>query len=96
MDDVAAQFKRMKVALPKSISEQFKLVSRHYGRVRVYQSLSLLELSDDFAAKELAASTSLGKHVIYQISPRAFVLPDEAVDGLIEELQAKGYTPRVK
>jgi hypothetical protein len=36
------------------------------------------------------------KHVVYRLSPRAFVLPDEAVDQLIEELQSKGYTPRVK
>jgi hypothetical protein len=96
MDDVTAHFKRMKVTVPKPISEQFKTVSRRYGRVRVYQSLTVLELSDDFAAKELAASTSFAKHVIYQISPRAFVLPDAVVDALIEELQAKGYTPRVK
>lgn len=96
MDDVAAQFKRMKVTLPKGISDQFRMVSRRYGRVRVYQSLTVLELSDDFAAKELAASTSLLKHVIYQISPRAFVLPEEAVNELVEEMQAKGYTPRVK
>ncbi len=96
MDDVTAHFKRMKVAVPKSVAEQFKTVSRRYGRVRVYQSLTVLELSDDFAAKELAASTSFAKHVIFQISPRAFVLPDSAVDALIEELQTKGYTPRVK
>jgi hypothetical protein len=96
MDDVAAQFKRMKVTLPKAISEQFRLIARRYGRIRVYQSLTILELGDDFAAKELAASTSLLKHVIYQLSPRAFVLPDEAVDQFIEELQSKGYTPRIK
>ena len=62
----------------------------------MYQSLSVLELSDDFAAKELAASTSFNDHVIYQISPRAFVLRDDDIDELIAELQASGYTPRVK
>jgi hypothetical protein len=56
----------------------------------------VLELADDFAARELAASTSLLQKVIYQLSPRAFVLPDDAVDALIQEMQAKGYTPRVK
>ena len=95
-DDVAMQFKRVKVALPKTLIEQFKTVARRHGRVRVYQSLSVLELSDDFAAKELAASTSFNDHVIYQISPRAFVLRDDDIDELIAELQASGYTPRVK
>jgi hypothetical protein len=96
LDDVVAQFRRMKIPFPRAIGEQFRLIARRYGRVRVYQSLTVLELSDDFAAKELAASTSLLKHVVYRLSPRAFVLPDEAVDQLIEELQSKGYTPRVK
>jgi hypothetical protein len=96
MDDLGAQFKQMKVTLPRHISEQFKLIARRFGRIRVYQSLTVLELADDFAARELAASTSLLQKVIYQISSRAFVLPDDAVDALIEEMQAKGYTPRVK
>lgn len=94
-DELAAHFKRAKVPLPRAIGEQFKQIARRHGRIRVYQSLTILELSDDFAAKELAASTSLRRHVIYQISPRAFVLPDEVVDALIEELQHKGYMPRV-
>jgi hypothetical protein len=96
MDDIGAQFKQMKVNLPRHINEQFKQIARRFGRIRVYQSLTVLELADDFAARELAASTSLMQKVIYQLSPRAFVLPDEAVDALIEEMQAKGYTPRVK
>jgi hypothetical protein len=96
MDDIGAQFKQMKVNLPRHISDQFKLIARRFGRIRVYQSLTVLELADDFAARELAASTSLLQKVIYQLSPRAFVLPDDAVDALIEEMQAKGYTPRVK
>jgi len=94
-DDVAAQFKSAKVNLPKPVTELFKTLARRHGRVRVYPSLTVLELSDDFAAKELAASTSFNEHAIYQISPRAFVMREEAVDRLIEELKAKGYTPRV-
>ncbi|BCX06035.1 MAG: hypothetical protein KatS3mg053_3973 [Candidatus Roseilinea sp.] len=94
--DVAAQFKRAKAPLSRSVSDQFKLIARRHGRVRVYQSLTVLELADDFAAKELAASTRLMKHVVYQLSPRAFVLHDDDLEVLIEELQEKGYTPRVK
>ena len=96
MDDIGAQFKQSKVQLPRHISEQFKLIARRFGRIRVYQSLTVLELADDFAARELAASTSLMQKVIYQLSPRTFVLPDDAIDALVEEMQVKGYTPRVK
>ncbi|GIV85653.1 MAG: hypothetical protein KatS3mg052_2660 [Candidatus Roseilinea sp.] len=62
----------------------------------MYQSLTVLELADDFAARELAASTSLMQHVVYQLSPRTFILNAEGLDTLIGELLKKGYTPRVK
>jgi hypothetical protein len=96
LEDLTAQFKQMKMALSKAIADQFRLIARRYGRIRVYQSLTVLELADDFAARELDASTGLLKRAIYQLSPRAFALPNDAVDALIEELQTKGYTPRVK
>jgi hypothetical protein len=56
----------------------------------------VLELADELTARELAANTSLLSHVIYQLSPRVFVVADEDVDALVEEMQAKGYTPRVR
>lgn len=94
--DVAAQFKRAKATLSRTVSNEFKLIARRHGRVRVYQSLNVLELADDFAARELAAGTSLMKHVVYQLSPRTFVLHEEGLYELLEELRKKGYTPRVK
>jgi hypothetical protein len=94
--DLAGQFEHAGVSLTRAVSDQFKLIARRHGRVRVYQSLTVLELSDDFAARELAASTSLMKYVVYQLSPRTFVLQEADLDVLIKELQSKGYTPRVK
>jgi hypothetical protein len=96
LDEVSRKFKRMGVALPKQVSEQFKLSAKRFGRVRVYQTLTVLELADEIAAKELAVNTSLLKRVVYKLSPCAFVLADDDVDALVEEMQAKGYTPRIK
>ncbi len=96
LDDVVRKFKRMGVPLPKPVSEQFKISAKRFGRVRVYQALTVLEFADENAARELAVNSSLMKHVIYRISPCAFVVPDDEVDTLVEEMQAKGYTPRVK
>jgi hypothetical protein len=96
LDEVTRKFKRMGVALPKQVGEQFKLSAKRFGRVRVYQALTVLELSDEMAAKELALNSSLLKRVVYKLSPTAFVLADEDVDALVEEMQAKGYTPRIK
>ena len=95
-DAVAQQFKKAKLTLSKSVSAQFKLISKRYGRVRVYDALTVLELADDLALRELSANTSLAKHIVYQLSPRAVVLKEGAVEQLIEEMQERGYTPRVK
>ncbi len=95
LEEVSRKFKRAGVPLPKQVSEQFKTAARRFGRVRLYQALTVLELADELSAREVLANTSLARHMVYQISPRAFVLHDEAVDALIEEMQAKGYTPRV-
>ncbi len=96
LDEVTRKFKRAGVTLPKAVSEQFKMAARRYGRVRLYEALTVLELADELTARELAANTSLLSHAIYQLSPRAFVVADDDVDGLVEEMQAKGYTPRVR
>ena len=95
-DEVAQQFKKAKLSLNRAVSAQFKLIAKRYGRVRVYESLTVLELADDLALRELSANTSLAQQIVYQLSPRAVVLREKAVDQLIEEMQEKGYTPRVK
>ena len=94
--DLAGQLEQAGAALTEAVSAQFDLLARRYGRVRVYQSLTILELSDDFVARELAASTDLMKYVVYQLSPRAFVLQESNLDALIKELRGRGYMPRVK
>jgi Helicase conserved C-terminal domain len=96
LEETQRKFKRAGVTLPRAISEQFKTAARRYGRVRVYQALTVLELADELTAREVAANTSLSRRAVYQLSPRVFVLPDEEVDTLVEEMQAKGYTPRTR
>ena len=95
-DEVVQQFKKAKLSLSRSVSAQFKLIAKRYGRVRVYEALTVLELADDLALRELSANTSLAEHIVYQLSPRAVVLKEGAAEQLIEEMQERGYTPRVK
>ena len=66
-----------------------------FGLVHLYPNLTILELSDDFAIRELLAATSLAQHIIYRFSPRLVAIEPDAVDDLVRELQEKGYTPRV-
>ena len=73
-----------------------KALAERFGRIRAYESVSVLTLGDDLALRELLASTSLREAILYEISPRAVVGRSEAIDALVEELTTKGFTPGVK
>ena len=53
-----------------------------------------VELGDEVALRELEASTRLSQHIVARLSPRLVVVPDEAVEELLREFTAKGYTPK--
>ena len=82
--------------MPGATRALFKSIADRFGRVRLYESLTVLQLADDYALRELLANTSLSQHLVYQISPRVVVVRAEAVDTLMEEIVARGYTPAVK
>ena len=67
-----------------------------YGQVHLYDEVTLVEFADDFALRELLASTSLAQHLVYQFSPRIVAIKTEAVDMLREELVRLGHTPRIE
>jgi hypothetical protein len=94
--EITQKFVEAGAPLPAPLSERLAALEANYGRVRVYERLTLLELADDLALRELLAGTSLGARVVHQFSPRLVVLKDEDVDELVNELVKKGYTPGVK
>jgi hypothetical protein len=91
----AALFEKFGAPLPATARALIVRLARNYGRVRLYENLTVIEFSDDLALRELLASTSLAKHVIHQISPRVVAVRDEAMDGFFNELVARGHTPRM-
>ncbi|MCL4505682.1 MAG: helicase-associated domain-containing protein [Chloroflexi bacterium] len=95
LDEVARQFGAYGAAMPAQAQAMFRSIAERFGRVRVYEALTVLKLADDYALRELLANTSLAQHIIYQISPRAVVVADAAVDALAEEMVARGYTPGI-
>ena len=36
----------------------------------------------------------MSQHILARLTPRLVVLPDEAVEALLQEFTAKGYTPK--
>jgi hypothetical protein len=67
-----------------------------YGKIRLYEALTVIEFADDYALKELLNTTSLSDHIIYQLSPRLVVIDPKAVDTLMTEMVKKDYTPKIK
>jgi hypothetical protein len=92
---IAAEFEGANIPLPTATLARIEQAAGRIGRVRVYEELTLIELADDYALKELLAGTSLKKHLVCQLSPRLAVIKPEAADALAKELVEKGYTPRV-
>jgi hypothetical protein len=65
-----------------------------YGRVRVYQDVAVIEFGDDYALAEMKAVSSLDEMLVAELSPRAVVVPRQAVARLVAELEKAGYTPK--
>ena len=80
-------------AMPDVIRERLAAWWEGYGRTRVYTGTALVEFADDHALAEMRAVTSLDQVAIAEITPRAVIVPKEAVDQLVAELEAAGYTP---
>jgi hypothetical protein len=80
--------------LPATLREPLEAWWADYGRVRIYQRATVIELADDHALAELRAVTSLDKVLIAELSPRLVVIPEDEVDTLVAELEKAGYTPK--
>ena len=95
MDLVHAQFERFGIPLTPAARALIAEIVGHFGRLRVYEALTILELADDLTLRELLASTSIARAIVFQLSPRVVVIRDDAVDTLVSEMVARGHTPQV-
>jgi hypothetical protein len=95
LTDLFAEWERvMPQAMPSALQETLSRWWIRYGQVRLYDGFGLLELRDEVTLRELEAGTSLSQHIVARLSPRMVLVRDEAVDGLLKEFAAKGYTPK--
>ena len=86
--------KLIPLPMPENIRAQLDLWWQQYGQVRLYEKVSVIELSDEYALAEIKAVSSLKRHIIAEISPRLVMIYDEAIPTLIAELEKAGYTPK--
>jgi hypothetical protein len=76
--------------------ETLRTWERNRGLLHIYENIALLELADDYALQELLISTSLADHLVYQFSPRLIAIWADGIDGLADEMEKRGYTPRIR
>ncbi len=66
-----------------------------YGRVRLYTGVTLLEVADGTAMRELSATTSLDEQIVLSITPTIHILTKTATERLPDELKRRGQAPLV-
>jgi hypothetical protein len=81
--------------LPADVRSTLERWWNDYGSVRLYDELTLIELSDDILLRELLATTSLDRALIHSFSSRLIAVDPSMVDALMAELTRQGHTPRV-
>lgn len=93
---IAALEKTCPVEIPISWRDRLVEWQENYGKFHLYQGMCLIELADEYLARELMVSTSLHKNIIYQFSPRLIAVRPDTVDDLVQEMEKKGYMPHVE
>jgi hypothetical protein len=84
------------IPVPDPIRERLHTWWEVYGRVRIYEDLTIVEFGDDYALAEMKAVSSLDSYVVTEISPRLVIIQRDAVTELTAELVRAGYTPKVE
>jgi hypothetical protein len=82
------------VPMTDAIQTQLTDWWKAYGQIRIYENLSVIEFSDEFALTETKAVTALEQYIIAEISPRLVIVSPQAVAPLMAELEKAGYTPK--
>jgi hypothetical protein len=81
--------------VPESVRDRIERAWKSYGRVRLYDDLTLVELGDDFLLRELEALTDLPDATIHVFSPRLLAIDPERVQSVVAALTKAGYRPRL-
>ena len=84
----------MPAEIPPPVREELGDWWTRYGQVHLYDGLALLEAEDAVTMRELEATTSLSQHILARLSSQMLLVPHSAVEALLQEFLAKGYTPK--
>jgi hypothetical protein len=84
------------IEIPGSWKERLHGWQENYGKLHLYQEITVIELADEYILKELMINTLLREDIIHEFSPRLIAIRPNAVDKLVQEMEKLGYMPRVE
>ena len=82
-------------AAPDSLREPLLHWWQGYGAARIYQNLTLIEFSDEYALQEVRVLAANPGIRMAELSSNSAVIPVDSVDALVAALQRAGHTPKV-
>ena len=95
-DVVVTAFEAIGVPFSAETKTRVRLIHQRYGSVHLYEDLTVIEFSDDYALAELRAGKIIdAESIIHEFSPRLIVIHDVHVDKITKALQKKNYTPKI-
>jgi hypothetical protein len=94
-DLIAFLRERIDGTLPDAVRRIIERWWADFGTIRLYDSLTLIELNDDFLLREIMATSALDTAVIHTFSPRLVAVDPGSVDDVVTRLTRLGYAPRV-
>ena len=86
------------IGAPAPANTQAYITTLHsrYGHVHIYQDLTVIEFSDDYALAELRAANIIDTDdIVHEFSPKLIVINDAATERITKALKKRKYTPRV-
>jgi hypothetical protein len=79
--------------LPAELLGRMQPLWDRFGRLQIYDDMTLIEFGDDFCLPELLAATSLSQILLTTFTPRLVAVRTDQAADYLAELQARGYTP---
>lgn len=82
-------------AAPDSLRDALLHWWQGYGAARIYQNLTLIEFSDEYALQEVRVLAANQGIRMAELSSNSAVIPVDSVEALVTALQRAGHTPKV-
>ena len=79
--------------LPADLAGGMRALWERFGRLHIYDDMTLIEFGDDFCLPELLAATSLSQILLTTFTPRLVAVRTDRAEDFLAELQSRGYTP---